>query len=173
MSPTALDSSPLRRREPCCQFKGTSRNTPTTNAPLPHSPLPQHFSGDDVCGYPRIVHGGLTAAIVDEAVGHLFYALRCANALPFRGPAFTVNLNINYKRKIAAGRVLLVTARVVECGGRKLKAVATVCDGPGEDAVVFATGTALFVAPTTGRLLKEGLRYAASYVAPKWVSLDG
>lgn len=129
--------------------------------------------GDDVCGYPRIVHGGLTAAIVDEAVGHLFYALRCAHALPFRGPAFTANLSIDYKKKIAAGRVLLVTARVVECGGRKMRAVATVADGPGDDAVTYATGTALFVAPSAGRLLREGLRYAASYVAPGWVSLDG
>lgn len=126
-----------------------------------------------MCGYPRIVHGGLTAAIVDEAVGHLFYALRCAHALPFRGPAFTANLSIDYKRKIAAGRVLLVTARLVECGGRKLKAVATVADGPGDDAKIFARGTALFVAPSTSRLLREGLRYAASYVAPGWVSLDG
>ena len=126
-----------------------------------------------MCGYPRIVHGGLTAAIVDEALGHLFYALRCAGALPFRGPAFTANLTVDYRRKIGAGRVLLVTARVAQCGGRKLRMEATVADGPGEGATVYASASALFVAPSTRRLLREGLRYAASYVAPGWVSVDG
>jgi acyl-coenzyme A thioesterase PaaI-like protein len=129
--------------------------------------------GEDVCGYPRIVHGGLTAAIVDEACGHLFYALRCAGALPFRGPAFTASLTVDYRRKIGAGRVLLVTARAAECGGRKLRMEATVADGPGEGATVYARASALFVAPSTRRLLREGLRYAASYVAPGWVSVDG
>lgn len=33
--------------------------------------------GRDVCGYPKTVHGGLTAAIADESFGGVFRA-RCS-----------------------------------------------------------------------------------------------
>ena len=32
--------------------------------------------GREVCGFPRIVHGGLTAAIMDETFGFLLFALK-------------------------------------------------------------------------------------------------
>lgn len=51
----------------------------------------------DVCGYPKIVHGGLTAAIIDETLGFLLYALKQSKALPFWGPAYTACLEVNYK----------------------------------------------------------------------------
>lgn len=51
----------------------------------------------DVCGYPRIVHGGLTSAIVDEAFGFLMYALRHHKQLPFWAPAFTKHLEVDFK----------------------------------------------------------------------------
>ena len=51
----------------------------------------------DVCGYPRIVHGGLTAAIMDESFGFLFYAMRHHKQLPFWAPAFTAHLEVNFK----------------------------------------------------------------------------
>lgn len=56
------------------------------------------WDSSDVCGYPRIVHGGLTAAIIDESFGFLFYALRRHKQLPFFGPAFTAHLEVSYKR---------------------------------------------------------------------------
>lgn len=51
----------------------------------------------EICGYPRIVHGGLTAAVVDECLGFLMFALKHQRALPFWGPAYTVHLEIDYK----------------------------------------------------------------------------
>lgn len=137
--------------------------------------------GENVCGYPRVVHGGLTAAIVDEAMGHLFYALRvhgrggkgasvagANNLLPFAGPAFTAHLDVNYHRKIAAGRLLLVTAEVESVEGRKLKMRATVTDGPPGEAGtrLYASASALFVAPRPARLIKEVVRYVVALVVP-------
>ena len=51
----------------------------------------------EICGYPRIVHGGLTAAVVDECLGFLMFALKHQRALPFWGPAYTVHLEVDYK----------------------------------------------------------------------------
>jgi hypothetical protein len=68
--------------------------------------------GPDVCGWPGVVHGGLTAALVDEAMGHLFLALRAAGELPFAGPAFTASLAVEYRRRVPAPSTILVTAGV-------------------------------------------------------------
>ena len=40
------------------------------------------------------MHGGLTAAIVDESFGGLLFALKQAGGLGFWGPAYTVNLEV-------------------------------------------------------------------------------
>ena len=44
------------------------------------------------------MHGGLTAAIVDESFGFLWLSLRSKGQLPFRGPAFTAHLEVDYKQ---------------------------------------------------------------------------
>lgn len=46
-------------------------------------PSPCCSLGREVCGFPRIVHGGLTAAIIDESFGGLLFALKKQKALPF------------------------------------------------------------------------------------------
>lgn len=53
--------------------------------------------GLNTCGFRRITHGGMTAAIMDETLGGLFLALRQAGALTFWGPAFTAALEVSYK----------------------------------------------------------------------------
>ena len=60
---------------------------------MPHA----GYSCRDVCGYPRIVHGGLTAAILDETFGFLFYAMKHHKQLPFWQPAYTAHLEVDYK----------------------------------------------------------------------------
>ena len=116
-------------------------------------------------------------------MGFLFYALRSHGELPFRGPAFTASLTVNYRRMIqndtsdsgkegeegnnvGGGKLLLVTAEVEKCEGRKLWMKATVSDGPGEDAKVYAEATALFVSPSAAKLAKEAAKYVVSYVLP-------
>lgn len=112
-------------------------------------------------------------------MGFLFYALRQHGELPFRGPAFTASLTVDYRRMIqndassstdgsesTGGKLLLVTAEVEKCEGRKLWMRATVTDGPGEDAKVYAQARALFVSPSAAKLAKEAAKYVASYVLP-------
>lgn len=118
--------------------------------------------GSDICGYKRIVHGGLTAAICDETFGGLLFALRKQRALPFFGPAFTAQLDMTYKGKIASSSAILCTAEVESIEGRKIWMRAIVSDGP--DGRVYATARALFVAPKPQRLIHDGVRM----VFPSW-----
>ena len=53
--------------------------------------------GKNVCGHPTIVHGGLTASIVDETFGGLNYMLKKRGALD-PGPAFTVHMTMDWKK---------------------------------------------------------------------------
>jgi hypothetical protein len=48
--------------------------------------------GREVAGFPRIVHGGLTAAIFDEAFGGLLFSLKKSRGVRFLGPAYTVQV---------------------------------------------------------------------------------
>ena len=158
---------------PSSQFSALLRHDMVRDLVALYAPPARRMSyvvhlGDNVCGYPRVVHGGLTAAMVDEAMGHLFYALRSHGDLPFAGPAFTAHLEVDYHRKISAGRLLLVTAEVEGVAGRKLRMRATVTDGPPGRAgtTTYASATALFVAPRPVRLLKEVVRYLVALVVP-------
>lgn len=103
--------------------------------------------GRAVCGFPRIVHGGLTAAIIDETLGGLMFALKQSSAIQLPGPMFTVQLEVTYKQKIdaSAQSAVLCTAEVESLEGRKLWMKATVRDGP--EGTVFASARALFVSP--------------------------
>ena len=53
--------------------------------------------GMNVCGHPTIVHGGLTAAIVDETLGGLNYLMKKRGMLD-PGPAFTVHMTMDWKK---------------------------------------------------------------------------
>ncbi len=53
--------------------------------------------GKNVCGHPTIVHGGLTAAIVDETFGGLNYMMKKRGMLD-PGPAFTVHMVMDWKK---------------------------------------------------------------------------
>lgn len=100
--------------------------------------------GKEVCGFPQTVHGGLTAALVDETVGGLAVALWRSGALGFRPPAYTARLEVDYKKKIPNGSVILVTTEVEELVDRKVWMRATVTNGK---STVYATARALFVSP--------------------------
>lgn len=113
--------------------------------------------GRDVAGFPRVVHGGLTAAIFDEAFGGLLFSLKKAGGVTFFGPAYTVQLEVSYKAKIPAGQIILCTAEVESMAGRKLWMKAVMMDGP--DGKVYATARALFVAPKFTRLVTDVAKY--------------
>eukprot|EP00882_Tetradesmus_deserticola_P012165 GHRQ01012889.1.p1 GENE.GHRQ01012889.1~~GHRQ01012889.1.p1 ORF type:complete len:297 (+),score=115.29 GHRQ01012889.1:332-1222(+) len=104
--------------------------------------------GKDVCGYPSTVHGGLTAAIVDETFGGLYTALLTTGNLGATLPGLTARLELDYKKKISAGTVLLVTTELETVEPRKVWMKATVTDGGSN---TFVQGRALFVAPNIGK----------------------
>lgn len=67
------------------------------------------YACSGVCGYPRVQHGGFSAALMDEVMGMLFLALRARRRLPFVGPAFTARLEVDYK-KVGVCSLVLGTA---------------------------------------------------------------
>lgn len=103
--------------------------------------------GKDVCGYPQTVHGGLTAAIIDETFGGLGICMWKSGALGVRLPAYTARLEVDYKKKIPAGSLVLCTTEIEKVDGRKVWMRASVTDGKG--ANTYASARALFVAPRT------------------------
>ncbi|KAK9909722.1 hypothetical protein WJX75_006596 [Coccomyxa subellipsoidea] len=100
--------------------------------------------GPNVCGHPRITHGGMTAAIIDETLGGLNYVLKREGIVP-HGPSFTVHLEVGYKAPVPASTSLICTASLLSLEGRKAWVLAEVLDRPG--GMLFATGKGLFVIP--------------------------
>ncbi len=96
--------------------------------------------GRRTCGHPGIVHGGVSALLLDEMFGQAYWAWFAAE----RGPGFTANLNIDYKSPAPAGTWLCTTVSVVAEEGRKVRLEATLADAP-EGGVTYATATCLFI----------------------------
>lgn len=97
--------------------------------------------GARVCGHPGLVHGGVTALLLDEMFGQAYWAFTFGE----RGPGFTANLNVDYKAPVPAGSWLCITVRETGVEGRKVRLAATVADGPSSDAKVYAAASCLFV----------------------------
>jgi len=127
--------------------------------------------GDGMNGHPSILHGGIVASILDEAMGILQtvnherdHLLRVGKGLaegelpPHGIGAFTVELKVRFRAPVRTPGSLVVTARYVRREGRKEWIYAEVTQhlGPGGDddgeEVVCATGEALFVQPKSSKL---------------------
>ena len=105
--------------------------------------------GPKLCGHPGIVHGGLTASLIDEVSGE--------TSIVTTGPGpFTANINVNYTRPLIADSWVRVSGRVVRKEGRKTWVEVRVTDGVGGEAgVEYANATVLFVRP---KWMPEGKR---------------
>lgn len=91
--------------------------------------------GDDVDGGMRRLHGGVTATLLDQAMGTLLtYVYTKSSA--------TSELSVRYLKAVSTPCVLLVRAKLKREKGRWIEAVAWVEDGMG---TVFAEGQASFV----------------------------
>jgi acyl-coenzyme A thioesterase PaaI-like protein len=69
--------------------------------------------GQGVSGHPNIVHGGATAALLDNSFGYAFFATNVGNG-------FTANLNIDYRAPIMVGSKIILTTRASKVEGRKV-----------------------------------------------------
>jgi len=115
--------------------------------------------GENVCGHPRTTHGGMTAALIDDTLGGLSFMLKQnrnkkkkapGGPVAPAGPAFTVQLEISYKKIVPAGSAVVVEATIESIEGRKMWLTARVLSGGilGEEvAVEHARARALFVVP--------------------------
>ena len=98
--------------------------------------------GRRVCGHPGIVHGGVTALLLDESFGQAYWAWVASE----RGPGFTANLSIDYKAPTPSLTWICATIDLVSVEGRKVKLSATVSDRPGgEGGTIFASASCLFI----------------------------
>jgi len=112
--------------------------------------------GVQVCGFPGIVHGGLSAAMCDEAFGGLLQGLKLDGTLP-PGPAYTVHLSMQYKNMVPSDSTVVVSAALesVEDDGRKVWMRCTLSDARGpQEGTVYATSRALFVHPRPGQAVQ-------------------
>lgn len=120
-------------------------------------------------GHPYLMHGGIIAALLDEAMGMLMGADnewqhmsavavgKAEGELPPQPNAgFTAELKIKYLRPVRTPGNLMVTARQIKKKGRKewvyaeIKQRENEADDYDGDEVVCATGEALFIEPKVG-----------------------
>jgi acyl-coenzyme A thioesterase PaaI-like protein len=85
-------------------------------------------------GYPRVAHGGIAAAALDEAMGWAMYA---AGAW-----AMTARIEVKYRKPLPLGEELIVTASVTRERGRLLEGLAEIRSLEGER---LADAKALFI----------------------------
>ncbi|HXW56288.1 MAG TPA: PaaI family thioesterase [Candidatus Cybelea sp.] len=89
---------------------------------------------EQYAGGPGMVHGGIIATLLDEAMGKVNR---------FRGVrAVTAELKIDYVRPVPVGQEIFIEAREVEVAGRNLYHEGEIRDGRGD---LLARGRARFV----------------------------
>lgn len=98
-----------------------------------------------VCGAPGVMHGGVQAALLDEAIGFAVHAHQTTvggldNADDAAWPRIvTAEFDLRYRRPVPVGIDVRVRAEVVRVSGRDYLAVAEIV---GEDGVVLTAATA-------------------------------
>ncbi|KAI0899394.1 Thioesterase/thiol ester dehydrase-isomerase [Annulohypoxylon nitens] len=107
------------------------------------------YLGDELCGHPGIIHGGLLATILDEGLARCCFA-----ALPHK-IGMTANLNINYRAPAPAGSYIVLRATTTKVEGRKawVEGRLETLVGEGEKPLVLAEATALFVMPKQAAMM--------------------
>lgn len=95
--------------------------------------------GKNICGHDGIIHGGLAATILDEALAYIAFP-----ALP-NNIGFTANLNINYKRPIMSDQWVVMKAKLDKLEDRKAYVSASIQSLDGE--TVFTEATSLYISP--------------------------
>jgi acyl-coenzyme A thioesterase PaaI-like protein len=95
---------------------------------------PAHFQG-----YPGVLHGGITASLLDEVLG------RAPMGSDPRHPrfVFTAKLEVKYRRNVPIGRELRIVGKTEKTRGRSAQAWAGIYDA--ESNELLAEGTATLI----------------------------
>lgn len=127
--------------------------------------------GDGMNGHPAILHGGITATMLDEAMG-MYLAINQDQARTAKAkldqapgadsddffPAFTAELKIRYLRPVHTPGNIIVTVWSVKKEGRKrwlaaeLKQCMSQSPDNAGDIVVCATAESLFISPRASKM---------------------
>ncbi|GBF96229.1 hypothetical protein Rsub_08774 [Raphidocelis subcapitata] len=143
---------------------------PQTRAPCVSNAI---ALGVDVCGHPKVTHGGLTSALFDETYGALLFQMRREKDISFHR-VYTARLEVDYSAPVPAKSVIICTARVESFTGRKLWLSAQLEAAPGGGGgggggegegegqpggapLVYARSKALFVIPRGDPGLAQGV----------------
>lgn len=89
------------------------------------------------------LHGGLGAAILDQAMGFVSYCMK-----PGEGIAPTVQLSVDYHRPLRPGRTVLVTVRPVHIGGSLMKFTAEAADAAAPDKICLSASAIFCYKPS-------------------------
>lgn len=87
-------------------------------------------------GYAGIVHGGVVAAVLDEAMSKA--------AASAGGPCFTAHLEVRYRHPVPSGGTYRIEGEITRHGKRRLLARARLT---GADGLMHAEAAACFVRP--------------------------
>jgi acyl-coenzyme A thioesterase PaaI-like protein len=85
-------------------------------------------------GAPGLLHGGASAAVLDEAMG--------AAVFEYGKAGFTASMTINYHKPIPLFQEVTIRAWVEKSEGKK---IFTACEARLEDGTVAISGTGLFI----------------------------
>ena len=106
------------------------------------------YLGQDICGHPGIIHGGLLATVFDESLARC-----CFGALPNK-VGMTASLTVNYRKPLPADTYVALRAVTTKVEGRKawVEGRIETLVKEGETPVVYADATALFVEPRQAKV---------------------
>ncbi|KAG0640100.1 HotDog domain-containing protein [Tuber brumale] len=109
------------------------------------------YLGEQLCGHPGYIHGGMLATILDEGLARCCFA-----ALPNK-IAMTASLTVNYRKPSPAGSYVVLKAKTVKVEGRKawVEGRIETLVGEGEEASVLVEASALMIEPKQAATLKK------------------
>jgi uncharacterized protein (TIGR00369 family) len=89
----------------------------------------RYTAGPHTCGAPGVIHGGVQAALLDEAIG---FAIQASDDALGRVPVVTVEFELRYRRPAPTGVELVLRGEVLRTEGRDFYATASIRDADGE-----------------------------------------
>lgn len=111
------------------------------------------YLGENMCGHPGLIHGGLLATLLDEGLA------RCSFPVLPNRIGMTANLTVNYRKPSPAGSFVVLRARTVKVEGRKAWVEGCIETLPkdGSKPMVLVEATALMIEPKQAKVLRPPL----------------